>query len=94
MPIAANICIDILQLIHTESQQPQPHAYESLKQHFEPAFFTALLKYTQGNKSAAARLAGMDSGTLARKLQYYGIRVEKKVVTRLRSPIPLQGQLE
>ncbi len=73
-----------MQLIHTQSQQPQSNAYQTLKQHFEPAFFTALLKHTQGNKSAAARLAGMDTGTLARKLQHYCIRVEKKVVTSLR----------
>ena len=81
MPESPRLCIDLLQLLNTQSQQPTQAAYLALKQQTESAFFIALLQYTQGNKSAAARLAGIDTGTLTRKLQLYCIRVEKKVMS-------------
>ncbi len=50
------------------------NAYQQLKNSVEPAFLTELLAYTNGNKTHAARIAGIDRGTLAIKLKQHGIK--------------------
>ncbi len=46
-----------------------------------PVFLRELLKHVSGNKMQASKLAGLDRGTLDRRLKQYGVSVEKKVVT-------------
>lgn len=80
------ITLNLYDLIHMHAQHrtdTQKGAYYALKDQIEPAFFYLLLNYTQGNKSRAARIAGIDIGTLSRKLQQYCIQVNKQVVTQL-----------
>ena len=46
-----------------------------------PVFLRELLKHVSGNKMQASKLAGLDRGTLDRRLKQYGVSVEKQVVT-------------
>jgi hypothetical protein len=57
----------------------QSGAYQRLLSTVIPPFLTVLLQATRGNKAHAARLAGFDRSTLARKLQHYQMGVEKRV---------------
>lgn len=52
-------------------------AYQDLLNEVEPIFLEELLKYTKGNKTWAARIAGMDRSTLGRKLKQHDIQVVK-----------------
>jgi DNA-binding protein Fis len=80
------ISLNLHNLIHTHAQldfTPKKGAYNALKAQIEPAFFYHLLEYTQGNKSRAAKIAGIDIGTLSRKLKYYCIQINKHIVTQV-----------
>lgn len=80
------ITLNLHDLIHIHAQQhptQKKGAYYALKDQIEPAFFYHLLDYTQGNKSRAARIAGIDIGTLSRKLQRYCIQINKHIVTQV-----------
>jgi DNA-binding protein Fis len=81
-----SIQINLQDLIHTHAAalpHSTGHAYQALKNQIEPQFFYQLLKYTHGNKTQAANIAGIDIGTLARKLKQYCIEVNKQIVSRL-----------
>ena len=54
-------------------------AYSALIQQVEPVFLIELLRHTGGNKSEAARIAGIHRDTLTRKLKQHGIKIELQV---------------
>ena len=74
---ASNITLNLSQLVQTHSEKDG--VYHALLQRIIPPFIKALLEYTQGNKAAAARLAGFNRATLDRKIKHYNIVVEKRV---------------
>jgi DNA-binding protein Fis len=61
-------------------QQNEGRAYRALQNQVESAFFAALMATTQGNKTQAARIAGLDTGTLNRYLARYTISITKRVL--------------
>ena len=75
--------IDLHALLHDSNSQTRefstPHqgAYQRLLMQIEPAFLHCLLEFTHSNKSHAARVAGINISTLERKLNRYGIVVNK-----------------
>jgi len=72
--------LDLNALIQTHRHSPQAQGtYHALLQHIVPSFFKLLLEQTRGNKSAAARIAGLNRSTLNRKIAHYQIRLETKV---------------
>jgi DNA-binding protein Fis len=67
--------LNVTQLIATHPTE----AYRALQQQVERPFFACLMQYSHGNKTQAARLAGLDVGTLSRYLDRYGIVITKHV---------------
>lgn len=66
----------IIQPINTdEAVNKKP--YRAMLASVEPEFLKELMRYAKGNKSKAAKHAGIDRSTLRRKLDYYGIEVKK-----------------
>jgi len=63
------------------SGREQDDAYQDLLDEIEPPFFLELLKFTKGNKTRAAIIAGIDRSTLERRLKQHGI-IFKKQMTR------------
>ena len=57
-------------------------AYQELKNQVEPKFFVELLAHTQGNKAHAARIAGLDRGTLGIKLKQHDIDIKSLVTSK------------
>lgn len=49
-----------------------------LKREVEPAALAATLKYTNGNKARAARILGINRGSLDSKLRSYGMSTQWK----------------
>ena len=76
------ITFDLSQLIQTEFP-PQANlrhgAYHRLLSKIIPPFIKVLLEQTQGNKSAAARIAGLNRATLDTYIKRYHIVIEQKV---------------
>ena len=70
--------LDLSQLIQTPPVHPQG-TYQILLAQVIPPFIKLLLEHTNGNKSAAARLAGFNRSTLDKKIKHYDIVLEKKV---------------
>jgi DNA-binding protein Fis len=58
-------------------------AYSHLLAQIEPAFLQSLLAFTHNNKSRAARVAGINISTLERKLNRYGMVVNKIVAQKI-----------
>jgi len=74
------ITLDLSQLIQANANlHHHKGAYKGLLSMIIPPFIKLLLEHTQGNKSAAARLAGFSRATLDRKIKHYHIVLEKKV---------------
>ena len=73
--ISINISEIIKPKTSTEGTRKKP--YQVLLDSIEPAFIKELLRHTLGNKSQAAKHAGLDRGTLDRKIKKHGIIVEK-----------------
>lgn len=74
------VTLDLSSLIQTQHHSsPQQGAYHALFQHIVPPFFKLLLEQTNGNKSTAARIAGLNRSTLNRKISHYQICLETKV---------------
>ncbi len=75
------ITLDLQQLLLQSHPQhsPQYGAYQSLLSYVIPPFIKLLLEHTHGNKSAAARLAGISRATLDRRIKHYNIILEKTV---------------
>ena len=74
------VTLDLKAIIHAHSNPPRHRgAYHALLQHIIPSFLKLLLEHTDGNKSAAARIAGLNRSTLNRKIQHYNMRLETKV---------------
>ena len=57
----------------------QSGAYQRLLALIEPAFLQYLLEFTQANKAKAARIAGMNTSTLERKLKRYSMVIHKQI---------------
>ena len=60
-------------------QNNHGRAYRALQNQVESAFFAMLMAISQGNKTQAARIAGLDTGTLNRYLERYTISITKRV---------------
>jgi len=74
------VTLDLHSLIQSNPNPPRHRgAYHALLQHIVPSFLKLLLEHTHGNKSAAARIAGLNRSTLDRKISHYQIRLETKV---------------
>ena len=74
------ITLDLSQLIQADSNYyPAKGAYQRLLNKVVPPFIKTLLEHTQGNKSAAARIAGIDRATLNNKIKYYDIAIEQHI---------------
>ena len=54
-------------------------AYRALQNQVESAFFATLMAISHGNKTQAARIAGLDTGTLNRYLARYTIAITPHV---------------
>jgi DNA-binding protein Fis len=54
-------------------------AYQRLLALIEPVFLQYLLEFTQANKAKAARIAGINSSTLERKLKRYHMVIHKQI---------------
>ena len=70
--------IDLSELIQV-TQTDNKGAYKALLSHVIPPFIKLLLEHTDGNKSAAARLAGFNRATLNKKIKHYDIVLEKNI---------------
>jgi len=71
------VTLDLYLLIQTHrNSTPQSGAYHALLQQIVPPFLKLLLEQTHGNKSAAARIAGLNRSTLNRKISQHQIRLE------------------
>jgi len=74
------ITLDLASLMHSSAYASSHQgAYHVLLQNIVPLFLKLLLEHTEGNKSAAARIAGLNRSTLNRKIHYYQIHLETKV---------------
>jgi DNA-binding protein Fis len=67
--------INVQKIIHDNRSQ----AYRALQDQVERPFFTALMSMSQGNKTQAARIAGLDTGTLNRYLARHDIIIAKSI---------------
>jgi hypothetical protein len=56
---------------------------------FEAAMIIRALAYTDGHQARAARLLGLDSSTLNRKIKYYKIPLPKKLSGGLGTAVPV-----
>ena len=76
--------VNISKIIHPkgEGNQEPNEAYQDLKNEVEPSFFSELLKHTHGNKAHAARIAGLDRGTLGVKLKQHGIEIKSLIASK------------
>ncbi len=84
------ITLDLASLINTRPYASSHQgAYHLLLHNIVPPFLKLLLEHTEGNKSAAARIAGLNRSTLDRKIQYYQMHLETKVYL----PSPTQDNL-
>ena len=66
----------------TSTGYEQNKAYQAVMAEIMPIFLKELLRYTSGNKTHASRVSGLDKGTIQRKLDQYGIAVEKQIITK------------
>jgi Fis family transcriptional regulator len=75
------LIIDIQSLINARenNMNGDKGAYRVLVEQIERPFFKDLLIHTDGNKSQAARVAGINRRTLNDKLKLYGLGVKKEV---------------
>ena len=71
------ITIDLSSII---GEKDQCRAYQVVKDQVEKAFVIELLKQANNNKLKAARIAGINAGTIYKKLRRYGLCVDKRVV--------------
>lgn len=55
------------------------YGYHHLLKQIEPVYFLELMSHTKGNKSQAAKIAGIHRATLCAKLKRYDITVEQSV---------------
>ena len=77
------VTINISKIIKAKTSKghEQNKAYQVVMSTIMPVFLKELLDYTSGNKTHAARVSGLDKGTVQRKLDQYGIAVEKVIKT-------------
>ena len=79
MKIQLNIS-EIIKGADAEDKAPQ-RVYWLMMAQIMPVFLRELLKHVSGNKMQASRLAGLDRGTLDRRLKQYGVSVKKQVIS-------------
>jgi DNA-binding protein Fis len=51
------------------------YGYRELLKQVEPVYICELLRHTKGNKSRAARIAGISRGNFIKKMRHYNITV-------------------
>ena len=81
------VTINITKIFTAKTAQgkEQNKAYQAVMSKLMPVFLKELLRYTSGNKTHASRVSGLDKGTIQRKLDQYGISVERVVKTGVSS---------
>ncbi len=80
MKIQLNIS-EIIKGSDTKGKTPK-RVYWIMMALIMPHFLRELLKQVSGNKTQAAQLAGLDRGTLDRRLKQYGVSVEKRITSK------------
>ena len=72
-PFCDNISISVIHFLNDNAQNEPSNIYDQVIQEVEKSLFVRILKYVSGNQTKAARIMGINRGTLRKKLKKYGI---------------------
>lgn len=73
-PYCDNISTNVIQFLHNHTREDEPSdIYEQVIQEVEKSLFVRVMRYVSGNQTRAAKIMGLNRGTLRKKLRKYGI---------------------
>lgn len=72
-PFCDNISISVIHFLNDHTQSEPSNIYDQVIQEVEKSLFVRILNYVSGNQTRAARIMGINRGTLRKKLKKYGI---------------------
>ncbi len=73
-PYCDNISTNVIQFLHNHTREDEPSdIYEQVIREVEKSLFVRVMRYVSGNQTRAAKIMGLNRGTLRKKLRKYGI---------------------
>ncbi len=72
-PLTENVAISITKFLNNPENADTDNLYEIVLSEVERPLFTKVMQHVRGNQTKAAKLMGINRGTLRKKLKMYGL---------------------